>query len=100
MTDNRPTELSRLDREGEETLALAGLYARTLAVLAHRMQTVTSAGPPQDTIALRSAALRLSQAANEAMAALVAVIVQSARLDALATMHATKDSKAPEPSNR
>jgi len=58
------------------------------------MQTVTSAGPPQNTAELRSAALRLSHAANEAMAALIAVIVKSARLDALATMRPIQGAKS------
>ena len=100
MADEKPTELIRLDREGAPTLALAGSYARTLGLLAHRMQTVTSAGAPQNTTDLRSSALRLSHAANEAMAALIAVIVQSARLDALAMMRPTQGSKASEPHNR
>jgi hypothetical protein len=94
MADDNPTELVRLDREGAQTLALAGSYAGTLALLAHRMQTVTSAGPPQNTAELRSAALRLSHAANEAMAALIAVIVQGARLDALATMRPIQGAKS------
>ncbi|HKO52265.1 MAG TPA: hypothetical protein VJV79_31370 [Polyangiaceae bacterium] len=100
MADGKPTELVRLDREGAQTLALAGSYARTLGLLAHRMQTVTSAGAPQNTTDLRSAALRLSLAANEAMAALITVIVQSARLDALAMVRPTQESKASEPHNR
>lgn len=100
MADERRTEISRLDREGAETLALAGSYARTLELLAHRMRTVTTAASPQNTVALRSAVLRLSHAANEAMAALVGVIAQSARLDALAAMRPTQESTPFEPSSR
>ena len=94
MAKDPRAELSRLDRQGAETLALAASYARTLELLAQRMRTITSVGPPQSTTALRSAALRLSHSANEAMTALVAVIVQSARLDALATMRPTQESKS------
>ena len=100
MVDNAQNELANLDREGIETLSLAGSYARTLAVLAHRMQSIATVGSAQDATALRSAALRLSHAANEAMAALVSVIVQSARLDALATMRPTPSSEGSGPGNR
>jgi hypothetical protein len=100
MADDTPTELSRLDREGAESLAIAGLYARVLDRLVQRMQAVTSAGAPLNTTELRSAALRLSHAANEAMAALVAVIVQSARLDTLATMRSIPEPKSSEPPNQ
>lgn len=97
MADEKPTFLARLDRDGAETFALAGVYARTLALLARRMQTVTTAAPPQNALELRSTALRLSHAANDAMAALVAVIVQSARLETIAAMRATQEPKSSEP---
>ena len=100
MVDAAQSEIARLEREGTETLSLAGSYARNLETLARRMRTIAIVGPLQDTTALRSAALRLSHAANEAMAALVSVIVQSARLDALATMRPTQESKGTEPGNR
>jgi hypothetical protein len=100
MADDKLPDLARLEREGAESLALADLYVRTLTRLAHRMHTVTSAGPPQTTVDLRSAALRLTHATNEAMTALVAVIVQSARLETLARMRTTQEPKSTEPPKR
>jgi len=86
MDDDTRKVAARLDHEGTHALALAGFYARTLESLAQRMQSVAAAGPPADKGALRSAALRLEHAANEGLAALVSVIVQSARLEVLATI--------------
>ena len=57
-------------------------------------------GPQADKVALRSAALRLSHAANEGLAALVSVIVQSARVDTLATMRPILEPKDSGPSNK
>ena len=94
MVDQAKDPLAQLEREGQQTLELAGLYARTLESLALRMQSAVDAGPPADKAALHSAALRLSHAANEAIAALISVIVQSARLDLLATMRGNFESKA------
>jgi hypothetical protein len=93
MADNKRPGVTRLDREGAETLGLADSYARALERLARRMQIVATAVPFESATVLRSAALRLSHAANEAMGALLAVIVQSARLDALATIRATQEAK-------
>ena len=76
--------LAQLDQESAHTLDLAGFYAHTLESVAQRMQSAAAGGPPADKAALRSAALRLEHAANEALTALVSVIVQSARLDVLA----------------
>ena len=86
MADDTQNVLARLDHEATHALELAGLYSRTLESLARRMQGVTIGEPPADKAALRSAALRLNHGANEAIAALVSVIVQSARLDMLATI--------------
>ena len=99
MTKRKKPELAQLDHEGAETLALAGSYARALELLARRMQSVVAAGPPADKVALRSAGLRLSHAANEAIAALVSLIVQSARLDMLASIHPILKPKDVEPSD-
>lgn len=100
MVDEAKNALAQLDREGAETLDLAGLYARSLESLAQRMQGAVAAGPPADKAALRSAALRLSHAANEGLAALVSVIVQSARLDMLATTRAILELKSAEPGDK
>ena len=100
MVDRVKDALAQLDREGAETLDLAGLYARALESLALRMQSAVAAGPPADKAALRSASLRLSHAANEGLAALVSVIVQSARLDMLATMRAILEPKDAGPGNK
>ena len=91
MDDDTRKVLAQLDHEGAHTLELAGLYARALESLAQRMQSAAAAGPPADTAALRSASLRLEHAANEGIAALVSVIIQSARLDVLATIRPILD---------
>lgn len=100
MVDRVKDTLAQLDREGAETLALAGFYARALEALALHMQSAVAAGPTADKAALRSAALRLSHAANEGIAALVSVIVQSARLDLLAAMRANFEPKGSEPGGK
>jgi len=86
MDDDTRKVLARLDHEGAHALELAALYARTLESVARRMQSAAAARPPADTAALRSAALRLEHAASEGLAVLLSVIIQSARLDVLATM--------------
>ncbi|HYQ26414.1 MAG TPA: hypothetical protein VER04_04320 [Polyangiaceae bacterium] len=86
MADDTQKVLARLEHEGAHALELAGLYARTLESLAQRIQGAAASGAPADKSAMRSAALRLEHAANEGLAALVSVIVQSARLDMLATV--------------
>jgi hypothetical protein len=98
MTDRATNALAQLHRESAETLALAGSYARTLESLARRMQSVV-VGPHADSVALRSTGLRLSHTAKEAIATLLSLIVQSARLDILATMHSILELKA-ESSNQ
>jgi len=92
MNDDPTKILAQLDREGTETLDLAGLYARTLESLAQRIQSTASAGTPTDRVALRSSALRLNHAATEGIAALVSVVVQSARLDLLATIRSNLEA--------
>jgi hypothetical protein len=100
MADDTQNVLARLDHEATHALELAGLYARTLESLARRMQGVTTGELPADKAALRSAALRLSHAATEATAALVSVVVQSARLDMLATVRPLLEPKDAEPSDK
>lgn len=72
------------------------MYARALESLALQMQSVVVSEPAADKLALRSAALRLAHAANEGIAALVSVIVQSARLDALASVRGYVEPKDPK----
>jgi len=97
VSDPATSALSEIERDSAETLELAGLYARALESLALRMQSVVVSGPAAaDKLALRSAALRLAHAANEGIAALVSVIVQSARLDALASVRGHLEPKVPK----
>ena len=100
MTDRVKKALAQLDHDGAQTLALAGLYARTLESLALRIQSVVAAGPTADTTALRSAGFRLSHTATEAIAALASLIVQGARLEALATMRPSLDASDEDPTDR
>jgi len=86
MDDDTQKVLARLDSEGVHALELAAMYARALESLARRMQCAATGGQPAAKATPRSAALRLEHAANEGVAALVSVIVQSARLDMLATI--------------
>jgi len=87
--ENTIKALAVLDNEGAQSLQLAASYARTLESLARRMQSVAPGRPSADRRALRSAALRLEHTAKEGLATLVSVIVQSARLEMLATIRAS-----------
>jgi hypothetical protein len=93
MDDDTRKAVARLEQEGTQALELAALYARTLESLARRMQSAAAVRLPRDNAALRSSALRLDHAATEALAVLVAVIVQSARLDMLATIRPILEPK-------
>ena len=100
MADQTKNALAHLHRESAETLALASSYARTLESLARRMQSVVDVESPANKGALRSTGLRLSHTANEAIAAVVSLIVQSARLDVLARLYPLLEATEAESSNQ
>ena len=94
MANETRKPLAQLEHDGNVTLELALLHARKLESLAQRMQRAAAGGLPADKAALRSTALRLEHTANEAFTALVSVIVQSARLEMLATIRASLEPKS------
>jgi len=96
MRESAEKALAQVERESKETLDIAGLYGRTLQSLAQRIQSTAAAGPLADKVALRSAALRLNHAATEGVAALIAVLIQSARLDTLATIRSILEAPNPD----